>query len=862
MAGRKSDFTLTKLDDLKQGFQDWIWADPTRREKLTKMYNEKFNSIRPREYDGSHIVFNGMNPEIELREHQKNAVAHILYGGNTLLAHAVGAGKTFEMVAAAMESKRLGLCNKSLFVVPNHLTEQWAAEFLQLYPAANILVATKRDFETKNRKKFCGRIATGDYDAVIIGHSQFEKIPMSIERQRAILEQQLEELTDGIMDLKRNRGENFSIKQLEKSKKSVKQKLEKLNDQSRKDDVVTFEELGVDRLFIDESHYYKNLYLYTKMRNVGGIAQTEAQKSSDLFMKCRYLDELTGGRGTVFATGTPTIRTIDKAAVATQRMKQAYIATKEKAERSVNANSSSAEEYASDKLESGIDEVVHDGAYAFDKAGRKGVETTKENIRTAKDGIQRFKQQRAEQSLRKQASHNTSSAIKTVDKAEKTIKQSATSSGKKTIKFAGKEATKTAQKSVKTAEQTAKTAIKTSQQAAKAAQKTAQATVKASQKAAQAAKATAKATAATIKAAAKATVAAVKAIIAAVKGLIAAIAAGGWVAVVVIIVLCLVGLIAGSVFGIFFSGEDSGTGMSMQTVVQEINQEYDDRLEQEKNSVSYDVLEMSGSRAVWKEVLAVYSVKVNTDPDNPMEVATVDETKKQLLSDIFWEMNDISSRTESKTHTEIEESDDGHGNIVQTETTVTETFLYITVSHKTVDEMAAMYGFNQEQKEYLAELLKDENNQLWSQVLYGIGYSDDQIVTVALSQVGNVGGQPYWSWYGFDSRVEWCACFVSWCANECGYIDAGIIPKYAGCVNGVQWFRDRGQWADGSYEPSPGTIIFFDWEGDGVTDHTGIVQKCENGTVYTVEGNSGDTCRTKTYPVGSSVIYGYGIPAY
>lgn len=302
---KETAIAQAKQELIKQGFQDWIWADPTRREELTKMYNEKFNSIRPREYDGSHIVFNGMNPEIELREHQKNAVAHILYGGNTLLAHAVGAGKTFEMVAAAMESKRLGLCNKSLFVVPNHLTEQWAAEFLQLYPAANILVATKRDFETKNRKKFCGRIATGDYDAVIIGHSQFEKIPMSIERQRAILEQQLEELTDGIMDLKRNRGENFSIKQLEKSKKSVKQKLEKLNDQSRKDNVVTFEELGVDRLFIDESHYYKNLYLYTKMRNVGGIAQTEAQKSSDLFMKCRYLDELTGGRGTVFATGTP-----------------------------------------------------------------------------------------------------------------------------------------------------------------------------------------------------------------------------------------------------------------------------------------------------------------------------------------------------------------------------------------------------------------------------------------------------------------------------------------------------------------------------------------------------------------------------
>ena len=302
---KETAIAQSKQEMIKQEFQDWIWSDPERRERLCKSYNEKFNSVRPREYDGSHIIFNGMNPEIELREHQKNAVAHILYGGNTLLAHAVGAGKTFEMVAAAQESKRLGLCNKSLFVVPNHLTEQWAAEYLQLYPAANILVATKKDFETKNRKRFCGRIATGDYDAVIIGHSQFEKIPMSIERQRAILEQQLEEITGGIAELKRKRGENFSIKQLEKSKKSIKQKLDKLNDQTKKDDVVTFEELGVDRLFVDESHYYKNLYLYTKMRNVGGIAQTEAQKSSDLFMKCRYLDEITGGRGTVFATGTP-----------------------------------------------------------------------------------------------------------------------------------------------------------------------------------------------------------------------------------------------------------------------------------------------------------------------------------------------------------------------------------------------------------------------------------------------------------------------------------------------------------------------------------------------------------------------------
>ena len=290
---------------IKDAFRDWIWKDPDRRDRLTTLYNTKFNSIRPREYDGSHIRFTGMNPEITLRPHQVNAIARILYGGNTLLAHVVGAGKTFEMVASAMESKRLGLCQKSLFVVPNHLTEQWAAEFLQLYPSANILVATKKDFETRNRKKFCSRIATGDYDAVIIGHSQFEKIPMSIERQRAVLQEQLDEIVDGIAEAKSARAERFTVKQLEKTKKQIKLKLEKLNDQSRKDDVVTFEELGADRLFVDEAHFYKNLFLFTKMRNVAGLAQTEAQKSADLFMKCRYLDELTGGRGIVFATGTP-----------------------------------------------------------------------------------------------------------------------------------------------------------------------------------------------------------------------------------------------------------------------------------------------------------------------------------------------------------------------------------------------------------------------------------------------------------------------------------------------------------------------------------------------------------------------------
>ena len=580
-----------------------------------------------------------------------------------------------------------------------------------------------------------------------------------------------------------------------------------------------------------------------------------------------------------------TIKTIDKAAVASERMKQAYISTKERAENSTYAAENSADEYASDKFERGIDATVHEGIHQFDKAGRKGVETTKDNIHKAKDGIDRFKEKRAKKAFEMQsekfggkaaktaertASQTGSKTVKTAEKSTtKTIKQSASSAGKKTIKTVGKSG-KTAAKSVKTAERTAKTAIKTTKQAAKAAQKTAQASAKAVQKAAQAAKATAKAAVAAIKVAVKATIAAVKAIIAGVKALVAAIAAGGWVAVVVILVICLVALILGSVFGIFFSGEDSGTGQTMQTAVQEINTEYDNKLLEIRNGTTYDVLEMSGSRAVWKDVLAVYAVKTNTDPDNPQEVATMDDNKKQLLKDLFWEMNEVSSRTESVSETVITETDDGNGNIVQTETTVTRTYLYITVAHKTVDEMASQYGFNQEQKDYLTELLKPENNSLWAAALYGINYSDDQIVTVALTQIGNVGGDPYWSWYGFGSRVEWCACFVSWCANECGYIDTGVIPKYAGCVNGVQWFKDRGQWVDGSAEPAPGMIIFFDWDSpdgssgpqDGLSDHTGIVQKVENEIVYTVEGNSGDSVRQKQYSVGYYEILGYGVPQY
>ena len=302
---KETTLAQQKQQAIKEAFRDWIWRDPDRRRELVQLYNERFNSTRPREYDGRHLIFPGMNPEITLREHQLNAIAHDLYGGNTLLAHEVGAGKTFEMIAAAMEGKRLGLCQKSLFAVPNHLTEQWASEFLRLYPSANILVATKKDFETRNRKKFCARIATGDYDAVIIGHSQFERIPVSRERQERLLQEQIWEIEDGIAELKASRAERFTIKELERTKKNLKAKLQKLHDAARKDDVVTFEQLGVDRLYVDEAHSFKNLFLYTKMRNVAGLSTTDAQKSSDMLLKCRYIDEITHGKGVTFATGTP-----------------------------------------------------------------------------------------------------------------------------------------------------------------------------------------------------------------------------------------------------------------------------------------------------------------------------------------------------------------------------------------------------------------------------------------------------------------------------------------------------------------------------------------------------------------------------
>lgn len=411
-------------------------------------------------------------------------------------------------------------------------------------------------------------------------------------------------------------------------------------------------------------------------------------------------------------------------------------------------------------------------------------------------------------------------------------------------------------------------AVKSTQVTARATQRTAKASYRTARATAQAAKDFAQKAVVAAKATGKFLVSSVKAVIAGAKALVSAIAAGGWVAIVAVVIICLIGLIVGSCFGIFFSSEDTGSTQTMQEVVRDINDEYIERLDDIKDSVEYDELEMSGARAVWPEVLAIYAVKTTTDPDNPQEVASITDEKIELLRDIFWQMNKIDHETDDVPEMELVETDDGNGNIVEDWQEVTNTYLYITVSHKTAEEMAEELEFDDDQMLQLEELLADENSALWTMVLYGINASDDMIVAVALSQVGNVGGEPYWSWYGFGSRVEWCACFVSWCANECGYIDAGVIPKFAGCVNGVNWFRERGQWADNSAEPTPGMIIFFDWDKeetggpDGLSDHVGIVEKVENGRVYTIEGNSGDSCRQRSYPLGYYQILGYGIPAY
>ena len=515
--------------------------------------------------------------------------------------------------------------------------------------------------------------------------------------------------------------------------------------------------------------------------------------------------------------------------------------------------------------ESPVEEEIVTPSGSQQRKTRMGKSPTgKGKLNPAKDGADAIqKEQRIKGPARRK-----NNSIKALQKTERTIKQS-TRTAEQSAK-ALERSVKGTQKAVKTAEQSSKVAIKTAQETAKAAQKSAQAAAKAAEKAVQIARATAKAAAAAAKAAAKACVAAVKAIIAAVKELVAAIAAGGWVAVVIIIVIMLVALIVGSCFGIFFSSEDTDSPMTMKSVVQEINMDYQSSLDTIRNMTVHDKMETSGSRAVWPEVLAVYAVKVNTDPNNPQDVASMDNAKKATLEEIFWAMNRITSYVETTEETVLIESVDEDGNIVVTETTETVTTLYITVTHKTATTMAYEYCFTEEQKQMLNELLQDENASMWAAVLYGIHSADEQIVAVAESQIGNVGGQPYWSWYGFNSRVAWCACFVSWCANECGYIDAGVIPKFAGCVWGVDWFQDRGQWADGTATPVPGMIIFFDWDSpdgesgpqDGLSDHVGIVQKVEDGYVYTIEGNTSDSCSQRRYRIGYYEILGYGIPAY
>ena len=567
-----------------------------------------------------------------------------------------------------------------------------------------------------------------------------------------------------------------------------------------------------------------------------------------------------------------TIKTLDKAAIAGQKMKQAYIATKDKAEHSVNTNENTAEEYAADKTEAGIDEIAHKGAYSFDKAGRKGVQETKQNIQSAKEGIQRFKQQRAEKAMNAQKTQGrpttvgssseqtqTSSVIRTLEKPEKMVKQSATSAGKKNIKLAGKEATKTTQRSVKTAEHTAKASIKTSQQTAKAAQKTAQAKVKASQKAAQAAKKAAKATADTVKATAKATVATVKAIIAGTKALVAAIAAGGWIAVLIIMIVVLFG----AAVAMFGGGSDSNsyTPVSAEVeayepIIQKYAKEYG--IPEYVELIKAVMMQESGGRGL--DPMQAAEGSFNTkyphepngikDPEYSIQCG-VQELKAALTS------AEVESPIDME-HIKLALQGYNFGNgYISWAKTKYGGYSYANAVEFSTQQAQRLGWDSYGDTQYPAHVLR--------YYPYGRAFTaggNQAIVEVALTQVGNQGGQPYWSWYGFNSRVEWCACFVSWCADQCGYIESGLVPKFAGCVDGANWFKSNGKWQDRTYEPKVGDIIFFDWEGDGTTDHVGIVEKCENGTVYTVEGNSGDACKQRQYAVGSSNIYGYGIPAY
>lgn len=561
------------------------------------------------------------------------------------------------------------------------------------------------------------------------------------------------------------------------------------------------------------------------------------------------------------------VKTLNRAQNMAQRIRSGVKVTEKQAVDAAQSHEESYNAHNADSLESKVKNSADTAVRQTGKATRKVAEKGKEKVEEkAKDAVQRYRQKKAEQNVRHTQSVSGTAkpkpenpkAVRTkmTDPAKKTIRNKAAKSSKNTIKTASKQSVKTAKQTVRTSKQTAKATIKTSKEAAKAAQKTAKATAKAAKKTAQAARAAAKAAVKAAKVAAKILVKIVQAIIAAIKSLITAIAAGGWVAVLVIVVIMLIALILCSIFGIFYSGEDSGTGMTMRTAVSDINNEFNQKIDDIKSSNTYDVLDMSGAKAEWKEVLAVYAVKMNMDLDNPQEVMTMDESKKQKLREIFWDMNEISHNitTESKTTTS------GSGTSA-TETTTTTKTLHITVTHKTADEMASQYHFSRDQIDSMHELLDAKYNSLWSSVLHGIVSSNSDIVAVAQEQIGNVGGQPYWSWYGFGSRVEWCCCFVSWCANECGYIDAGVIPKYSVVDDGVNWFKSKGQWIDGSAEPLPGMIIFFDWEYDGLDgsgDHTGIVEKVEGGRVYTIEGNASDKCQELSYSVGYHEILGYG----
>lgn len=571
-----------------------------------------------------------------------------------------------------------------------------------------------------------------------------------------------------------------------------------------------------------------------------------------------------------------TIKTLDKAVVTSERMKQAYIQTKDKSTESVSSQDYSPEEYASTKIEGTVESTIRETTHQSVNLGKKAMNRTKNEVKRrfenkANNNAQEMGRNTAKKTTVQKSKQVHSKRIRTSKQTTKGVKQTAKSTGSKTIKTAQKGTVKTTKISVKTAEKTSKAAIKTVEKSAKATKEAAKASAKAAEKAAQAAKATAQAAIRATKIAIKAVIAAIKAIIAGVKALGAAIAAGGWVAVIIIIVICMIALIVGSCYGIFFAGEDSGSGITLPSAISEINGEYNQQIEQLKSDNPHDILEMSGTKAEWKEVIAIYAVDktmVDLNPANPDEakqVATMDEEKKEYLKNLFWEMNKIEYRTENKTVTETVEEVRDNGSVELVEREVEKTTLYITVTHVSLEEMMSQKNFTDVQRDMVYELLADENNILWLDALHGITSSDTEIVSVAQAQIGNVGGQPYWSWYVFGSRVEWCACFVSWCANECGYIDAGLIPKYAVCDTGVYWFKERGEWVEGTEEPKLGMIIFFDWEYDGLdgnSDHTGIVEKVEGGRVYTIEGNASDSCMECSYPIGYYEILGYGAPAY